>query len=114
MSTLKETAAVLVSYYIIVFGGRELMKNRPAFKFNPIFMAHNLGLTIISGGLLALFIEQLLPTVWRNGVFFAICNANGGWTRQLVTLYYVSNWICLLFSKLTILAQLYHEILGAI
>ncbi|MCJ1420040.1 hypothetical protein MMC32_006396 [Xylographa parallela] len=90
MSTLKETAAVLVSYYIIVFGGRELMKNRPAFKFNPIFMAHNLGLTIISGGLLALFIEQLLPTVRRNGVFFAICNADGGWTRQLVTLYYLN------------------------
>ena len=89
MSTLKETAAVLISYYIIVFGGRELMKNRPAFKLNAIFMLHNLGLTLISGTLLALFIEQLLPTVWRNGIFFAICNEDGGWTKQLVTLYYV-------------------------
>ena len=89
MSTLKETAAVLISYYIIVFGGRELMKNRPAFQFNPIFMMHNLMLTMISGGLLGLFVEQLLPTVWRNGIFFAICNENGGWTEQLVTLYYV-------------------------
>lgn len=89
MSTLKETAAVLISYYIIVFGGRELMRNRPAFELNALFMIHNLGLTMISGTLLALFIEQLLPTVWRHGVFFAICNENGGWTKELVTLYYV-------------------------
>lgn len=52
-------------------------------------MIHNLGLTVISGTLLALFIEQLLPTLWRHGVFFAICNENGGWTKELVTLYYV-------------------------
>lgn len=89
MSTFKETAAVLVAYYIIVFGGRELMKNRPAFKLNGLFMIHNLYLTIISGGLLALFIEQLLPTVWRHGVFFAICDHRGGWTNHLVILYYV-------------------------
>ena len=89
MSTLKETAAVLISYYIIVLSGRELMKNRPAFKLNGPFMLHNLYLTIISGGLLALFIEQLLPTVWRHGIFYAICDHNGGWTYQLVTLYYV-------------------------
>ena len=89
MSTLKETAAVLVSYYIIIFGGREFMKNRPAYKLNALFMIHNLGLTLISGVLLALFIEQLLPTIWRNGVFFAICNHKGGWTKELVTLYYV-------------------------
>lgn len=52
-------------------------------------MLHNLALTIISGGLLALFIEQLLPTVWRHGIFFAICDERGGWTEKLVTLYYV-------------------------
>lgn len=89
LSTLKETAAVLISYYVIILGGRELMKNRSAFSFNPVFMMHNLGLTIISGGLLALFIEQLLPTVWRHGIFFAICDERGGWTEKLVTLYYV-------------------------
>ena len=89
MSTLKETAAVLISYYIIVLGGRELMKNRPAFKLNGLFMLHNFYLTIISGGLLALFVEQLLPTVWRHGIFYAICDHKGGWTYKLVTLYYV-------------------------
>lgn len=90
MSTFKETAIALVAYYVIIFGGREFMKNRPAFKLNTLFMIHNLYLTLISGTLLALFIEQLLPTVWRHGIFYAICDHDGGWTRPLIVLYYVS------------------------
>jgi hypothetical protein len=90
MSTFNETAAVIVSYYIIILGGRELMRSRPAVKLNTLFMLHNLILTLISGALLALFVEQLLPTVWRHGVFYAICDHQGGWTKPLVTLYYVS------------------------
>jgi len=89
MSTFKETAAVLVSYYIIIFGGRLLMKNRPPFKLNALFMIHNFYLTAISAVLLALFFEQLLSEVVRNGVFHAICHHDGGWTKQLVILYYV-------------------------
>lgn len=89
ISTFKETAAILVSYYIIVFGGREIMKNRPAYKLNALFMIHNFYLTAISGILLALFIEQLVPEVVRNGLFHAICDRDGGWTKPLVTLYYV-------------------------
>ena len=88
-STLTETVIALVAYYIIVFGGRELMKKREPFVINGPFMVHNLYLTIISGGLLALFIEQLLPEVIRNGIFHAICSADGGWTDKLVILYYV-------------------------
>ena len=89
MSTLPATVAALVAYYVIVFGGRELMKKRDPFVLNGPFMVHNLYLTIISGGLLALFIEQLLPEVVRNGVFHAICSYDGGWTDKLVILYYV-------------------------
>ena len=89
MSTFKETAAVLIAYYIIILGGRELMKGRQAFSLNVPFMIHNLYLTAISGVLLALFIEQLLGTVVKNGIFFAICNHRGGWTKELVMLYYV-------------------------
>lgn len=89
MSTFKATAALLSTYYITVFAGREIMKNRTSWKLNGLFMVHNLYLTIISATLLALFIEQLLPTLWRNGIFFAICDARGGWTKPLVTLYYV-------------------------
>lgn len=89
MSTLSATATMLVTYYVTVFAGREFMKKREPFKLNSLFMVHNLILTVISGTLLALFIEQLLPTVWRNGIFYAICDHRGGWTAPLVTLYYV-------------------------
>jgi len=91
MSTLKATATMLITYYVTVFAGRELMKKREPFKLNGLFMVHNLILTAISGSLLALFVEQLLPTVWRNGIFYAICDYRGGWTPPLVTLYYVRN-----------------------
>ena len=65
------------------------MRMRPALKLNRLFMIHNLYLTIVSGSLLALFIEQVAPTIWRRGIFFAICNHQGGWTNELVILYYV-------------------------
>lgn len=88
MLTLKSTAMMLISYYTIVLGGRELMRSRPAFKLNDMFLIHNFYLTAISGALLILFVEQLGPTIWKNGIFFAICG-EGGWTNPLVTLYYV-------------------------
>jgi hypothetical protein len=97
MSTFKETATILMAYYVIIFGGRELMKGRPAFTLNVPFMIHNFYLTAISGVLLALFFEQLLGTVVKNGVFFAICNRKGGWTKQLAMLYYVRASHCTSF-----------------
>ena len=94
LSTLKETTMMLVTYYVIIFGGREVMKKLPAFKLNTLFMIHNLVLTLVSGILLVLFIEQLLPTIVRHGVFYAICDHSGGWTQPLIILYYVSTcWL---------------------
>lgn len=89
MSTMKEAGAMIVAYYIIIFGGRELMRNRPAFKLNGPFMVHNFYLTAISAILLALFIEELVPTVYNYGLFHAICEHKGGWSPPLVILYYV-------------------------
>ena len=89
MSTFAETATGLATYYAVVFGGRQLMKNREPMKLGLLFKAHNLSLTVLSAGLLALFFEQLLGTVVRQGIFYAICDARGGWTDPLVTLYYV-------------------------
>jgi len=89
MSTLKETATFVVIYYTVIFGGREWMRNREPYKLSNLFLVHNLILTLVSGALLALFIEQLLPTVVRKGLFFAICHPDGGWTQPLVVLYYV-------------------------
>lgn len=90
LSTLKETTMMLITYYVVIFGGREVMKKLPAFKLNTLFMIHNLILTLVSGILLVLFIEQLLPTLVRHGVFYTICDHRGGWTQPLIILYYVS------------------------
>lgn len=90
MSTLKSTSIFVVIYYLIIFGGREWMRNREPFKLKTLFLIHNLYLTFISGTLLALFIEQLLPTVVRGGIFHAICHHDGGWTQPLVVLYYLN------------------------
>lgn len=89
MSTIKETSIFIVIYYAVIFGGRELMRDREAFKLRTLFLIHNFYLTVISGILLALFTEQLLATVVRKGIFYAICDHDGGWTQPLVVLYYV-------------------------
>lgn len=90
MSTLKSTSIFIVVYYTVIFGGRELMRNREPFKLKTLFLIHNLYLTAISAILLALFIEQILPIVVRRGVFHAICHYDGGWTQPLVVLYYLN------------------------
>ncbi|EZF27324.1 hypothetical protein H112_00681 [Trichophyton rubrum D6] len=90
MSTLKATTIALISYYVIIFGGRELMRSRPAMKLNGLFMVHNFILTVVSFLLLVLYIEQLLPTLVRKGTFHAICHYEGGWTKPLVLLYYLT------------------------
>jgi fatty acid elongase 3 len=90
MSTLKSTSTFIVIYYAIIFGGREMMRNREPFKLKGLFLIHNFYLTAISAILLALFIEQLVPTVAREGIFFSICHVDGGWTQPLVVLYYLN------------------------
>ncbi|KAI9730016.1 MAG: hypothetical protein M1818_008285 [Claussenomyces sp. TS43310] len=90
MSTLKQSGLMILSYYVIVFGGREIMRNVQPLKLNGLFKIHNFYLTAISGILLALFAEQLIPTLYNHGLFYAICDHNGGWTNKLVILYYLN------------------------
>ena len=100
LSTLTSTVAVLTSYYLIVFGGRLVMKSREPLKLGFLFKLHNFALTAVSFSLLALFVEQMLGTVVRKGIFHAICDESGGWTNELVTLYYVSRLWGLRGSKM--------------
>ena len=88
--TLKSTLAFLITYYTVIFTGRELMRKRPAFELKDLFLVHNFYLTAISGILLVLFVEQLTPTIWKHGLFFTICD-QGGWSGPLVTWYYVGS-----------------------
>lgn len=91
MSTLPEAATMCIVYLVVILGGRELMRNQPAFKLNTLFKLHNLMLTLVSASLLILFIEQLVPTLWNHGLYNNICGAPG-WSPQLVTLYYLNYW----------------------
>lgn len=87
-STLTETVSMIILYVVVIFGGRELMRNRQPLKLNGLFKVHNFMLTAISGALLVLFAEQLIPSLWRSGLYDNICGASG-WTDKLVILYYV-------------------------
>ncbi|KIV86164.1 hypothetical protein PV11_01794 [Exophiala sideris] len=89
MSTFKETAAFIATYYLVIFGGREIMRNRPAMQLNNLFIIHNFYLTAISGGLLLLFAQQLVPELWKNGLYDGVCGATG-WSQKLLVLYYLN------------------------
>lgn len=90
LSTFKACTTFLIAYYIIIFGGREVMRGREPMQLSFLFKVHNFYLTAISFVLLVLFAEQIIPTVARHGLFFAICDHAGGWTDKMVILYYVS------------------------
>lgn len=90
MSTMKETALMISFYYLTIFTGWKMMKNRQAFKLSTLFKIHNFLLTAVSGALLVLFIEQLAPSLWNHGLYNCICSAPG-WSDKLVILYYVGN-----------------------
>lgn len=95
MSTLKSTGIFVILYYMVIFIGREVMRKREPLQLKKSFLVHNFYLTAISAILLALFVEQIFPTVVRGGIFHAICDRSGGWTQPLVVLYYV----CLAYAR---------------
>lgn len=89
LSTFTEAGSWILFYYLAVFGGRELMRNRQALVLHKAFIVHNFYLTVISGALLGLFIQQLVPSLWKSGLYDNICGKSG-WTDQLVVLYYLN------------------------
>ncbi|TGZ79473.1 GNS1/SUR4 family protein [Ascodesmis nigricans] len=89
IGTMREAGGLIIAYYLIIFGGREIMRPFKPFKLNGLFQIHNLMLTLISGSLLLLFLEHLIPEVWRNGLLHGICSIEGGW-QPLVALYYLN------------------------
>lgn len=89
LSTQSEVAMWTVSYLVIIFGGRQIMKTQEAFKLKTLFIIHNFLLTITSGALLLLFIENLVPILARHGLFYSVCD-DGAWTQRLELLYYLN------------------------
>ncbi|SCU96946.1 LADA_0H03620g1_1 [Lachancea dasiensis] len=89
LSELPQVVAAIVTYYVVIFGGRQVLKNSEPFQLNLWFQLHNLFLTTLSLTILLLMVEQLIPMIAKNGLYFAICNI-GAWTQPMVTLYYMN------------------------
>lgn len=79
ISTNKAVGTALVSYLAIIFGLQELMKTRQPLKLNGLFQLHNVILTLGSGLLLACMTEEVIPLLWRTGLFRAACSKDS-WT----------------------------------
>ncbi|VVT44977.1 uncharacterized protein SAPINGB_P000597 [Magnusiomyces paraingens] len=90
-STLAPVVAIITSYYVIIFGGQAIMTatGKSPIKLAKIFQIHNLNLTLLSLTLLLLLVEQLIPILAREGLFYAICNS-GSWTQPIVLVYYLN------------------------
>ncbi|CDO54556.1 hypothetical protein DV113_000019 [Geotrichum candidum] len=88
-STTTPVLLAIVVYYVVIFGGREVMKNFEPKRLNLLFQIHNLFLTILSLTLFLLLVEQLVPILYNHGILYAICNT-GSWTQPIVTVYYVN------------------------
>jgi fatty acid elongase 3 len=80
LSTTPSVLTALASYLAVIFGVQAIMKNQPAQKLTPLFRVHNMFLSAGSLLLLVLMLEETLPNVWNNGVFYAICS-DDSWTR---------------------------------
>ncbi|KAI9018676.1 GNS1/SUR4 family-domain-containing protein [Phycomyces nitens] len=88
-STSTEVVVTCLTYYAVIFGGRYLMTNVPAFRLSTLFQIHNALLTLVSGSLLALMVEQIFPKIYRHGLFYSVC-AEEAWTQPLELLYYLN------------------------
>lgn len=91
MSTLQEVIPAIAIYYIVIFGGRALLRKlgARALVLNGLFQLHNLLLTTLSLILFVSIIEQLIPQLWHHGLFYAICDEQA-WTQPMVVLYYMN------------------------
>ncbi|KAF3933001.1 hypothetical protein ABW20_dc0104887 [Dactylellina cionopaga] len=89
VSTLPHALGIITVYYIIIFGGNSYMADRKALRLNALFQIHNVFLTFLSGSLLALAAEQLIPILLRNGLFYGICSRKS-YTDKLVVIYYLN------------------------
>jgi fatty acid elongase 3 len=104
-STHAVVLGAVLSYLITIFGIQAAMRDKEPLsalsgkhegkglkrraEFRYLFMLHNVLLSAGSGLLLVNMVEELLPILWRDGLFSGIC-ANQSWTPVRFTPVYVS------------------------
>jgi fatty acid elongase 3 len=79
LSTLPPVISALVVYLLVVFGLRELRRERQPLRLTFLFQLHNILLSVGSGLLLVLMSEEVFPIWWKHGLFHAICS-HKAWT----------------------------------
>jgi hypothetical protein len=79
LSTQKEVVAALVSYLTVIFGIQHIMRDKQPVRANGPFQVHNTFLYLGSGLLLALIVEEIVPLIFKGGLFYGMCN-NDAWT----------------------------------
>lgn len=89
-STLQEVVPALVAYLVIIFGTQWFMKDKPAYKLQVPFQIHNIFLSSGSLLLMSLILEEVVPMVWKNGLFWGMCS-DDMWTNRL-EFYYMINY----------------------
>lgn len=89
LSKFSHVLVGIATYYLLVFGGRYMLRNTRPFKLNTLFQCHNLFLTSFSFLLLTLMVEQLEPLLIRHGLYDTLCSKYA-WTQPLMTLYYLN------------------------
>ncbi|KAF7320342.1 Elongation of fatty acids protein [Mycena kentingensis (nom. inval.)] len=90
LSTTPVVLGTLVGYLVLIFGIQAAMKNSQPQKLNTLFQAHNVFLSSGSLLLLVLTLEEIIPIVWRTGLFNGLC-AEESWTPRM-EFYYMVNY----------------------
>lgn len=80
LSTLPTVATTIAVYLSTVFGLYQYQKDKAPKKLNTLFQIHNVLLSSVSGLLLVLIAEEILPKMWKHGVFYAFCSPDA-WTE---------------------------------
>jgi fatty acid elongase 3 len=80
LSTLPSVATAVAIYLSIVFGIHTYQKDKAPKKLNTLFQIHNVLLSSVSGLLLVLILEEIIPKLWNKGVFYVFCSAEA-WTE---------------------------------
>ncbi|KAJ3030782.1 hypothetical protein HDV00_008722 [Rhizophlyctis rosea] len=91
LSTRKEAAQWSIAYLAIVLGGQQIMRAsvQKPISIKPIFFLHNAMLSIVSAGLLLLFLELVIPDLLKNGLMWSICHEDA-WSSRLELLFYIN------------------------
>jgi fatty acid elongase 3 len=80
LSTWPVVTTALASYLAIIFGTREIMKDRPPQRLNTLFRIHNAFLSIGSLILLVLMMEEV-GSIWLTSTTYGTMCDESSWTE---------------------------------